>query len=219
MWLGAHDLISPNYLSELIYSLESNKSVSMAHGSINYLTGLKISKNCEPDFAFEGQDGVLNYLNSIGRGRQGTTNFHGIYRTNIIIPVVKHGWGSANYDHVLLSRSAFFGIIFNSKAEYIRRIWDSDHIFEHKVLGSQKRYNAINTPTKNNGSFIPLIQDYIWDWFLLPLSLWKKIYTFPKLICLIKLRFEINFISNSYFFLKNLLYNLMEQINSRIKFK
>lgn len=210
MWLGAHDFISPNYISELINSLESNKTASMAHGCINYVTGLKISKNCEPDFAFGGEDGVLNYLKSIGMGRQGTTNFHGIYRTSVILPVVKHAWGSANYDHVLLSRAAFFGTVFNSQAGYFRRIWDSDQIFQRKTLGNQERYYAINTPTKKvNDTFIPLIKDYIWDWVSLPLSLWRKIHTLPKLIYLIKLRFEINFISSSYFFLKNLLQTLM----------
>lgn len=122
MWLGAHDLLAPNYLSELLQVLQANPQISLGYSFVKWIDHdshvLRISNG--GDFLHEQNDGLLRYLACI-RGPWGEcTAVNNIFRRSAIPVVGFQPYPSTDY--LILAGAQFHGRFYrHPDALYMRR--------------------------------------------------------------------------------------------------
>jgi len=149
---------------------------------------------------------LKRYMSSIGEARASTARMHGIFRREFIQKSGDYLWNHSGIDHVLISRSEFYGSIYNANTSYIRRLWDTEKLKTHKNTGASYRY--FDKSNKQYGlkrlTFVPLYGIYINDFLRLPLGKSKIVRNIPLLIFTVTKKFEINFINNLIIYLFDL---------------
>lgn len=220
MWMGAHDLIEENYLSELINSLNKNSKLALAFPKIKYLSfdGI-LHHSMELKNESKHISPLKRYISSIGEGRIATARMHGIFRREYIRACGNFEWNFGGMDHIFLSRSEFYGSEYNRNTSYIRRLLRAEKLETHKITGASFRY--FDKSNKQYGSqkltFIPLYQAYTHDLFRLPLTKYAKLRSLPVLFLQITKKFEINFVNNLIlYFLNSFLFNFRKLLRVTI---
>ena len=206
MWMGAHDLIEDNYLSELTNSLNLNASLALTFPRIKYLSfegTVKLGEEFSNEF--NAISPLKRYVSSIGGGRIATARMHGIFRREHIQECGNFEWNFGGMDHIFLSRAEFYGSEYNGNTSYIRRLWSEEKLEIHKGTLASQRYFAKSN--KQYGlkklTFIPLYQAYANDFFRLPLSNYIKIRYLPLLFLTITKKFEIKLMNNLLLYFSN----------------
>jgi FkbM family methyltransferase len=140
MWLGAHDCLTPDFLSETLPLIESNLDCSMATGiplginfNHNYTDVGKIYRIPNASYNFTHNDGITRYIESI-KFLGNCTVFHSIFRKSAL-----NGYDfkdTPSWDHIIISRLLWQGKLLYSKAGYIRRYFPQEIINQKIVSGS-----------------------------------------------------------------------------------
>jgi protein O-GlcNAc transferase len=210
IWLGAHDRISSGYLKQLVEVLSEDAELALVYGAIeDFFEDSLRKENSKIDIEEERSFYVVNfdtladnvplsrYFEYIGESRSHTARMHGVFRTEMLKPISDFKWKTGGIDHVILSRASFFGSRFVKGPTYFRYHRNPKSQYEHK-LNSSKRFFSVDSLRyyHSTQTFVPLICAFLRDFFKFPIPLFIKLLLTPRLIILIRSRFEIRVVRN-----------------------
>jgi glycosyltransferase involved in cell wall biosynthesis len=221
IWLGAHDRINSSYLEQLVEVLSNDAEIALVYGAIKDSMS---EGNSRTDVEDNGSLYVSNfdtmknnrslsrYFEYIGESRSHTARMHGVFRTEMLKPISDFKWKTGGIDHVILSRASFFGSQFVRGPIYFRFHRNPKNHIEHK-LNSSKRFFLVGSiryyyPTQ---TFVPLICAFVKDFFKFPIPFIVKLLLAPRLIFLIRSRFEIRIVRNLVRHILNIFYATRER--------
>lgn len=208
-WLGAHDILGKDYLQVLVETLEKNKYIDYAFGSLIFIdeesnfTGR--AKN-ELGIRHSPDQPWKNYINSIGESRKGGLNFHGIYRLKILDNFAAQQTKThVGWDHIIVSRALFFGAEFVSTAQYKMRV------FKNRKTTTYTRIIPSNSPLQRiKPTYIPLLKGFLVDWWSLPIALFTRIIFLPTLIWKIRNSYDFKLVRNLVNYHRFIIINLFQ---------
>jgi O-antigen biosynthesis protein len=179
MWLGAHDLIAPEYLEQQLKILDNDPGIALAYSRVTWIDELgNITRETNGgEFVHNDESGLVRYLKTVKGPWGECTAFNGIIRRTAL-PGIKF-FAFAGPDQYILTKIQFYGKFYrNQKSIYLRREFKirNTNYFE-RITG--KKTALINTK-KND--FNPLAFQQIKDYWILEINLVKKIIKFPSLI-------------------------------------
>lgn len=110
MWLGAHDVIPPNYVKLLKEALENDSTAMLAYSAVTHIDryGKTISHYAYPFSSQLANEDPKKRFHAITKRLTDCSLIHGIFRT----PALKEAWLHVPYrggDHVLLAKAAILG--------------------------------------------------------------------------------------------------------------
>lgn len=110
MWLGAHDMLPPNYVQTLRRSLDSDQSAALAFGAVTHIdrSGCEVSKYEYTYASSLADDSPAIRFKAIIRYLLDCSLIHGLFR----IRHLKEGWRDFSFlgvDHVLLANVVITG--------------------------------------------------------------------------------------------------------------
>jgi glycosyltransferase involved in cell wall biosynthesis len=150
MWCGGHDLIPPNYLSELLEALKKNDVMSFSpanmidpHGQLISVYDYHFANLLENDDPFIRTISLITHLTNCSL-------FHGLFRTNTLRKVSKDLPRCIGNDHVLLCRAATEGTFgYTRKTRFGRRIVFNESIAQANVRRA-KSFGVQNIDAKES---------------------------------------------------------------------
>lgn len=153
MWLGAHDLIPPNYVRCLKELLDKDLSASLAFGGVIHIDGIgkEVSKY---QYDFSGQlahSQPSDRLLAIIKYLHDCSLIHGLFRTSNL----KAAWEDLQYlkgDHVLLARAILGGkFLYAPETSLLRRVVRhtvSDAVQLERITGAKQKDRERLLPTE-----------------------------------------------------------------------
>ena len=160
MWLGAHDIISKNYIENSIKVLEENSSIVMAYHNAAFFSGELNLENLQGDAG--SYIDTMHYTKAIDRMHKVVsklsycTAIHGVFRTEVLrsINIKKDIIGP---DNLVLFETAAFGHIKRiNKIAYFRRTMHVKEDQDQKM----KRYQKYKLIEKINSKPINALAEH-----------------------------------------------------------
>jgi glycosyltransferase involved in cell wall biosynthesis len=212
MWLGGHDIISKNYLYELIKNIKMQANLSFAYSSHNFISEAGVinrsyTENAKFSPSKNAQD---RFLNSIGALVVDSSPLHAVFRKEAIEGISRYIIHSSfSWDHAILSFACFFGNpVFVNNALYTRRTFvERDTTNLSRTKGDIKKLP--------NRSMVNLIVIYCLVWLQkTDFSFWgfAKI---PMLVIRVRKKFSIKLFRNLANYALTVLRNYRNSLASR----
>ncbi len=139
MWLGAHDLINPEYPQGAIDAFEANAEISYA-AAIPYAFKDDVSGAIEqPNAMYKGfnDDRLVRYMESVAKLNICTilnSFFRRKYLDNFTLAE------TISWDHVLISHLMWHGPVnYVEGSQYLRRYFESEISREEKMAGTERK--------------------------------------------------------------------------------
>lgn len=185
MWLGAHDLLAVNYLSEILQVLQANPQISLGYSFVKWVDhGNNVLRTSNGgDFLYDQKDGLFRYLDCIRGPWAECTAVNNVFRRSAIPAVGFQPYPSTDY--LILAGAQFFGSFYrHPDALYLRR-----H-FEKTTSGYLSKITGKAVVEKSLTSR-PIVRwqlgiGYLRLYVQFPIAWYRKIIYFPRLVyCII----------------------------------
>lgn len=163
LWVGAHDLLSENYLDKCLGVIESNADVSMVSGkALGFSGDFENIKDLGIVYDFSDPNPIVRYLKSL-KELHNCTVLHSIFRRQSLKELtISPNCPSA--DHIIISNLLWHGKLqYVNDVGYLRRYFDNANrnkkrndghyinkdnntVFYHEYLGSFRNLSSKEFP-------------------------------------------------------------------------
>lgn len=188
MWLGAHDILHPNYIETQLKALESGPNIALAYSRTTWIdeSGNIIRTTSGGEFVHNYDNPLTRYLKTARGPWEECTAVNGIFRRSALRGVKFFSF--AGPDHYILTRAQFFGKFFRTESPiYFRREFATRRInYLERISGT-----PTEDSTADSASMVPLAFEQIKDYLALDIRPLEKIINFPKLLLSFEIAYQL----------------------------